>query len=206
MGARVDSKQVQPETFYDSLSLAHKLDDILDGYKLEEIHLFSYFSSILFIYKGNVLVDWKYKYIIDEQGYPFSNDLNTAIERHIQNGFFDKNQSGDFYLITSRGTDEFNKFKQLPSFKKREEYIDAACTTNILVPSSQTLRALLNDPEINKAKLLRNNQWLSQTDTYKKFREISEAVGVITDDVIIPAVTWVNYINEKEKLEKSQEN
>ncbi len=202
----MDNEQVKPETFYDSLSLAHKLDDILDGFKLEEIHLFSYFSSILFIYKGNVLTDWKYKYIIDEQGYPFSSELNTAITRHSQNGLFDKNKSGDFYLITSRGTDEFNKFKQMPSFAKREEYIDAACTTNILVPSSQTLRALLNDPEISKAKLLQNNQWLNQSDTYRKFQEISEAVGVISDDVIIPAVTWVNYIIEKEKLEKTREN
>lgn len=202
----MDSVQVKPETFYDSLSLAHKLDDILDGFKLEEIHLFSYFSSILFIYKGNALSDWKYKYIIDEKGYPFSDELNIAITRHSQNGFFDKNQSGDFHLITSRGTDEFNKFKQLISFKKREEYIDAACTTNILVPSSQTLRALLNDPEISKAKLLQNEPWLNQSDAYKKFREISKAVGVISDDVIIPAVTWVNYINEKEKMEKSKES
>lgn len=200
----MDSVPVKPEAFYDSLSLAHKLDDILDGFKLEEIHLFSYFSSILFIYKGNALTDWKYKYIIDESGYPFSSNLNTAIERHNQNGFFDKNKSGDFYLITSRGTDEFNKFKQMPSFKKREEYIDAACTTNILVPSSQTLRALLNDPEISKAKRLQNKQWLDQSDTYRKFQEISEAVGVISEDLIIPAVTWVNYINEEEKLREAK--
>lgn len=199
----MDSLQVQPETFYDSLSLAHKLDDILDGFKLEELHLFSYFSSILFLYKGNNITDWKYKFIIDENGYPFSDNLNSAIKRHIQNGLFDKR--GDFYLITSRGTDEFNKFKKLATLSTREEYLNAACTTNILVPYSQTIRALLNDPEIDKNKRIKGERWLSTSDTYRKFQEISKAVGVPSNDLIIPAVTWVNYINENEKLVKSGE-
>lgn len=200
----MDSIQVQPETFYDSLSLAHKLDDILDGFKLEEIHLFSYFSSILFLYNGNAITDWKYKFIIDHNGYPFSNYLNSAIERHIQNGLFDKH--GDFYLISSQGKIEFNKFKKLATLIIREEYLNAACTTNILVPYSQTIRALLNDPGIYKNKQIKGERWLSQSDTYKKFQEISEAVGVPSDDLIIPAVTWVTYINENEKLEKSRKS
>lgn len=199
----MNNTQVQPETFYDSLSLAHKLDDILDGFKLEEVHLFSYFSSILYLYKGNVISDWTYKFIIDTNGYPFSSDLNSAMQRHIKNGLFDKR--GDFYLITSRGTDEFNKFKKLATLSTREEYLSAACTTNILVPYSQTIRALLNDPEIDKNKQINGNKWLNQSDTYEKFREISEAVGVPSDDLIIPAVTWVNYINENEKFEQSRE-
>ena len=191
----MDSLQVQPQTFYDSLSLAHKLDDILDGFKLEELHLFSYFSSILYLYKGNNIIDWKYQFIVDENGYPFSDNLYSAIKRHIQNGLFDKR--GDFYLITSRGTDEFNKFKKLATLSTREEYLNAACTTNILVPYSQTIRALLNDPEIDKNKRIEGERWLSTSDTYLKFQEISKAVGVPSEDLIIPAVTWVNYINEK---------
>ena len=199
----MDSIQVKPETFYDSLSLAHKLDDILDGFKLEEVHLFSYFSSILYLYKGNAITDWKYMFITDKNGYPFSDELNSAIKRHIQNGLFDKR--GDFYLITSRGTDEFNKFKNLATLSKREEYLNAACTTNILVPYSQTIRALLNDPEISKNRQINRERWLNQSDVYKKFQEMSEAVGVPSGDLIISAVIWVNYINENEKLEKSRE-
>jgi len=44
------SNQVIPEAFFDSLSLAHKLDNFLDGFKLEEIHLFSYFSAFLYCF------------------------------------------------------------------------------------------------------------------------------------------------------------
>lgn len=192
----MNSKEVIPEAFYDSLSLAHKLDNFLDGFKLEEIHLFSYFASILFLYRKNPLSEWQYRFTISSSGYPFSDSIFEATTRHIQNGLFE--EKGTFLCITSRGTDEFNKFKVLPTFSKREEYITAACTTSILLPYSQTLRALLSDPEIEKAKELQDNSWLEQNNIYQKFDEISRAVGVSSEDLIIPAITWINFINEYE--------
>lgn len=195
------SKQVTPEAFFDSLSLADKLDNFLDGFRLEEIHLFSYFSSILFLYRKNPVSDWRYRFIISEIGYPFSEEINEATTRHIQNGLFE--EKGTFYTITGRGVSEFNKFKVLSTFSKREEYLTAACTTSILVPYSETLRALLSDPEIAKAKEINNKSWLEQSNIYKKFDEISKAVGVSADDLIIPAVTWINFINQQEEIEES---
>src|ERR1700722_534580 len=111
--------QVTPEAFFDSLSLAHKLDNFLDGFRLEEIHLFSYFSSILFLYRQNPVSEWQYRFTISDTGYPFSEAIYEAVNRHIQNGLFD--EKGNFCNISSRGTDEFNKFKLLTSFAKREE-------------------------------------------------------------------------------------
>lgn len=188
------ANQIVPEAFFDSLSLAHKLDNFLDGFRLEEVHLFSYFSSLLFLYRQNPVSDWQYRFTISSTGYPFSDAINEATTRHIQNGLFE--EKGTFYSISSRGTDEFNKFRVLPSFKKREEYLNAACTTSIIVPYSETLRALLSDPEISKAKALANSSWLEQTNLYQKFDEISKAVGVSAQDLVIPAVTWINYISE----------
>ncbi len=190
--------QVKPEAFYDSLSLAYKLDSFLDGFRLEEIHLFSYFSSILFLYKGHSLSDWQYKFTITEQGYPFSTEIYEAVTRHIQNGIFELRDP--FYSMTSRGTAEFNTFKVLSTFSIREEYLNAACATSILIPYSQTERALLNDAEIVKAKKIKNESWIDQSNIYEKFKEISELVGVHSEDLIIPAVNWISYINEKHSL------
>ncbi len=191
------STQVIPEAFFDSLSLAHKLDNFLDGFKLQEIHLFSYFSSILFLYRGNLVSDWQYKFTVDTNGYPFSTEINEATTRHIQNGLFENNNN--YYSITGRGADEFSRFKGLTMFVKREEYLNAACTTSILVPYAETERALLNDFEIEKAKNLENPSWLDQSIIYQKFQEISQAVGVSANDLVIPAITWVNYLTEKLK-------
>ncbi len=190
------SNQVTPEAFFDSLSLAHKLDSFLDGFKLEEIHLFSYFSSFLYSFSGNAIASWEHKYIVVD-GYPFSDSINDAVLRHIQNGLFEN--KGEYYIITGRGTDEFNKFKNLSNFIKREEIINAACTTSILLPYSQTLRALLNEPDLKSTQALDNKSWLDQTSYYDQFQEISEAVGIKTTDLVIPAVTWINYLLEKTK-------
>jgi hypothetical protein len=189
------TKQVTPEAFYDSLSLAHKLDNFLDGFKLEEIHLFSYFSSILFLYAGNPIADWQHKYIVAD-GYPFSSDISEAIDRHITNGLFE--EKSEFFSITGRGADEFARFKKMSIFIKREEFLNAACTTSILVPYSEAIRALLNTPDIKEVGELNNNNWLEQMNVYPKFKEISEAVGVQAQDLVLPAVTWINYLTAKE--------
>jgi hypothetical protein len=191
------STQVIPEAFFDSLSLAHKLDNFLDGFKLQEIHLFAYFSSILFLYRGNLVSDWQYKFTVDSNGYPFSSEINEATTRHIQNGIFEF--QNNYYTITARGADEFSRFSSLKIFAKREEFLTASCTTSILVPYSETERALLNDSEIEKVKSLHNESWLDQSKIYQKFQEISQSVGISADDLLIPAVTWVNYLSKKQK-------
>jgi macrodomain Ter protein organizer (MatP/YcbG family) len=186
------NKEVLPEAFYDSLSIAFRLGDTLIDFKQEEIHLFSYFSSILFLYKRNLFTNWKYNYIIDTKGFPFSVELDEAIRRHKLNSIL---KAGDVYLeITPKGIREYYKFKDMPYMSKREEYIEASCSTNIVLPYSKTIRALLNDFEIAKRKKI-NSRQVDIDMAYQKFAELSKAVGVPVDDLIIPAVTWINYIS-----------
>jgi|HubBroStandDraft_6_1064221.scaffolds.fasta_scaffold52157_2 hypothetical protein len=188
------SEQVIPEAFFDSLSIAYKLDNYLDGFRLPEIHLFSYFASILYGYRGNNLADWGYKYLVDLSGYPFSRELNEAASRHMQNGLFEDRV--DYVVVSGRGTSEYLKFKSLESLNTREVYLDAACTTNILVPYSQTLRALVTSPDLQRPAEV--DDWLDQSGIYEKIIEISKAVGVSSDDLIIPAVSWIKYLISEE--------
>lgn len=189
------NEQVSAEAFFDSLSLAQKLDSYLDGFKREEIHLFSYFSALLYVYAGNSIGTWQHRYTVEE-GYPFSDKIAAAIDRHYQNGLYDL--KGDFFTITGRGVDEFNRFNDMLTFNEREKFLRAACATSFLLPYSQTLRALLNEPEIKKSVDIKNDSWLDVEGVYPKFKEISKAVGVQTEDLIIPAVTWINYLNAKD--------
>jgi len=192
------NKQIEIEAFYDSLSIGHKLDQFLDGFTRQEIHLFSYFSAFLFHYGGNPVEEWKYKFIIDSSGYPHSMQLENAIERHEAVGLF---EFRNFLTITGRGTDEYNKFsKELALFKEREKYIEAACSTSILLPYMETKQALLEDMNISKAKNLGNENWLDFE--YENLKKITESLGAPADDLTISAVTWVRLIqlsqNKKE--------
>ncbi|NMH24089.1 hypothetical protein [Flavobacterium solisilvae] len=191
------SKQIEIEAFYDSLSIAHKLDQFLDGFTNEEIHLFSYFSAFLFHYSGNPIEEWKYKFTIDSNGYPFSTELQNAIERHESIGLFELR---NFLTITSRGTDEFNKFsKELSLFKEREKFIEAACSTSILIPYQEAKEALLEDVNITKARNLGNESWLDFQ--YEKLHEITSSLGAAAEDMTISAVTWLRLVQLSQKTE-----
>jgi hypothetical protein len=188
--------QILPEAFFDSLSISNKLGDNLGEFKREEIHLFSYFSSILFLYKGNPLANWKYRFIVDQNGYPFSDELNEAFARHLLNGML--RDDGNFLTMTDRGSNEYFKFKEMPTLKVREDFIYAACSTNIILPYSKTIRALLNDPEIIKITKIKARKTIDNAIVYRQFEELSKAVGVPSNDLIIPAVTWINYISSND--------
>lgn len=192
------SKTINPETQFDCLSIGVKLYDYFDGFKREEIQLFAYFSSIFYFYTRNPHLDddWKYEFIIDENGFPFSHEINEAYELHLLNRNFEEKKR--FSLVTLAGVNSFNSVKEHSLFKNREKAIDTACTASILVSYEKTERALLNDDEIIKAKIIRNKSILDRKNIYDKIRKISKKVGAPIDDLIIPAVSWLNYLMEKE--------
>ncbi|UUF13541.1 MULTISPECIES: hypothetical protein [Flavobacterium] len=185
------SIQININAFYDSLSVAHKLDNFLDGFKREEIHLFCYFSAFLSHYKGNPAEDWDYGFIVSTMdGFPHSKSIDDAIERHINVGAFEIR--GSFLSITSRGTDEYKNFIELSNLKKREEFIDAACNTSILIPYKETEYALLNDINIQKARSIQNDSWVDFQ--YENLKTISTSLGASLDDLTISAITWIRLL------------
>ena len=187
-------EQIGPEAYFDTLSIAHKLDTQLEGgFRREELHLFSYFSSILFLFKEKPLADWGYQFQIDAKGYPFALQVAEAIERDVQNVLFEEKE--EYLVILGRGVDQFNKLRPLALFKEREEVIDAACTTGIVLPYSSALRALLSEPEIEKRKKLQDTSWLDQNEIYPRFLEVSKAVGISSENLLISATTWVDYLS-----------
>jgi len=188
---------INPETQFDTLSIGVKLYDYFDGFKREELQLFAYFSSIFFFYTRNPTIDdeWGYDFIVDENGFPYSKDLNMAYEQHLLNRNFEEKER--FSIVTPEGVKSFNAVKEHSLFKNREKAIDAACTASILVSYEKTERALLNDDEITKAKEIGNQSTLDRANIYNKVRKISEKIGAPIDDLIIPAVSWLNYLIEK---------
>lgn len=190
--------EIDPEVQFDCLSIGVKLYDYFDGFKKEEIQLFAYFSSIFFFYSRNIRIDdeWKYEFGIDDNGFPFSSKLDKAIDLHILNRNFAEKER--FSVVTTEGVKLFNQIKDHNLFKNREKAINAACTASILVSYEKTERALLNDEEIRKAKEIQNHDILDRESVYEKIKEISKEIGAPIDDLIIPAVSWLNYLMNKE--------
>jgi hypothetical protein len=189
----MNSQKISPESLFDSLSIGVKLYNYFDGFKRNEIQLFSYFSSVLFPYTKEPLSEWKYKYTIDESGYPFSSDVNSAIGSHLVNGNFEEKEN--FIVLTARGMKTFDDIKTLKSFQNREKAINASCTTSIMIPFKETEEALLKDPEYNKQNIKSNPDWINQDFAIDRIKEVSNALGVPIENLIASSVSWIKYLS-----------
>jgi len=189
----MNNQQILPESLFDSLSIGVKLYNYFDGFNRNEIQLFSYFSSVLFPYTKEPLCEWKYKYTVDNLGYPFSSDINSAIDSHLINGNFEEKEN--FLIVVARGMRTFDDIKDLKSFQNREKAINASCTTSIMIPLKETEEALLKDPEYNKQKIDNNPDWINQDFAIKRIKDVSEALGVPIDNLIVSSASWIKYLS-----------
>jgi hypothetical protein len=189
----MNSQQIAPEPLFDSLSIGVKLYNYFDGFRRNEIQLFSYFSSVLFPYTKEPLSEWKYKYIIDELGYPSSLDVNFAIDSHLLNGNFEEKES--FIVVTARGMKTFDDIKELKSFQSREKAINASCTTSIMISFKETEEALLKDPEYSRQHIENNRDWIDQEFAINRIKEVSTALGVPINNLIASSVSWIKYLS-----------
>ena len=189
----MNNQYILPESLFDSLSIGIKLYNYFDGFNRNEIQLFSYFSSVLFPYTKEPLSEWKYKYIIDDFGYPFSDKINAAIDSHLINRNFE--EKDNFMAITTRGMRTFDDIKELKSFQNRERAINASCATTIMIPFKETESALLNDPEYRKQKIEYNPDWINQGFAIDRVKEVSNELGVPIDNLIVSSVSWVKYLS-----------
>jgi hypothetical protein len=189
----MNNKPLLPESLFDSLSIGVKLYNFFDGFNRNEIQLFSYFSSVLFPYTKEPLSEWKYKFTIDDIGYPFSDKINVAIDSHLINGNFE--EKGNFMTITTRGMRTFDDIKGLKSFENREKAINASCTTSIMLPFKETEEALLKDPEYQSQKIESNPDWINQGFAIDRIKEVSTALGVPINNLIASSVGWIKYLS-----------
>jgi hypothetical protein len=189
----MNKQQISSEALFDSLSIGAKLHNYFDGFKRNEIQLFSYFSSVLFPYTKEPLSEWRYKYTIDESGYPFSSDVNSAIDSHLLNGNFEEKEN--FLVLTARGERAFDDIKEWSFFQKRERAINASCTTSIMIPFRETEEALLKDPEYSRQNIENNRDWINQEFAIDRIKEVSSTLGVPIENLIASSVSWINYLS-----------
>jgi hypothetical protein len=189
----MSGQNISIESLFDSLSVGVKLYNYFDGFKRDEIQLFSYFSSVLFPYTKEPLSEWKYKYTIDKSGYPFSQEVNFAIDSHLLNGNFEEKEN--FLVVTARGMKTFDDFKELSSFQNREKAINASCTTSIMIPFKETEEALLKDPEYHKQDIENNPDWVNQEFAIDRIKKVSNALGVPIENIIASSVSWIRYLS-----------
>jgi len=187
-----------PSSYFDVLSITSKLSNSLQKISIAEIHLFSYLSCLLWLYKKQPVAFWGYPFAATPQGHPYSADLDESVKYLHRNGMVtidDDKHIG----ITDNGSTEFLELLNMTMFAEREPYIEGACSCVLTMPVGMIRNGIMNEPEINNAITLAQKRMLLTTDgldmLYEQFDTLSTAIGVAVDDLMIPSVVWITYLS-----------
>lgn len=185
-----------PAAYYDCLSIGKKLANHLNNFTSAELHLFSYLSCLLSLYKKKSVSDWGYIFAGTEEGSPFSADIHSSIVLLVRVGCF--KQEGNYYTITEKGVAQLNSLSILHLNQQRLEFHEAACSSLLSLPIGVIREALFNEPEIRRAMQLSSSRILLEGPgievIYGQFGELSEAIGVEINDLLMPSILWLTYL------------
>lgn len=192
----------KPVAFYDTIYIGNQLEKKLTDFSQYEIQLFSYLSCLLSLYDGNPIAFWGYSFIKNDLGSPYSIDLNESIEALIGRGSL--TLSNDLFLkLGELGKSDIARLTLFPSNQQRLKYLDAACQSIKLLPYGVVKDSIILEPVLKYANSHKNKRLLTDEESpafsllYEQFEMLRTALENKYQNLIIPAVVWLEYLAEK---------
>lgn len=200
---------MKSEAIFDILYIGKKLQLKMLDFSLSELNFFSYLSCLLSLYDGKTMEQWKYGFIKSSFGSPYSSDLNLAVDALNANKSLIKLDGIDsYYTLSSKGEAELEFYSTLQTFAYRIPYLEAACISMSLLPFGSIKQAIANEPVLKSANispirrsLLDENNPATQS-LHNQFALLKVALEDKYEDLMIPAVVWIESLNQEIQLKK----
>ena len=182
---------------YDMISLTDKLEKQLGDVSIAEIQMFSYLSCVLSIFEGNNSNEWGYRFIKNEYGSPYSQDLENVFSHFQSNKMIDVQE--DYFKLNDVSLRKYSILKKMNLFKNREKYLSVSTKSIKFLSYSQVRKSLYNEPTLyfskqsSNKKLLLDDESASIHQLYSQFSKLRIAIDKKYDELIIPALAWMSY-------------
>ena len=185
------------QSYFDALDVCRRLQETLGPVARAEVHLFAYLSCLLALYRSQPVSEWGYYFAVTPDGYPYSPDLDAALDILISSGDLQTDRDG-YLAMSDYGAETLRELNTLGLFQPRTSFLEGACSSVLALPVGSIRDALSQEVGIRNALALSQSRRLP-TDVglnllYAQFRALSEAIGVNVDDLLIPAVVWLTYL------------
>jgi hypothetical protein len=185
-----------PVSYFDMLALGESMTDLVEGFSRPELHLLGYAACLLSLYEGKPAADWGYEFVSSENGLPFSQDIDEAIDIAVGLGF--AHLHGPLIFLTSEGRSELGGLSQLETNIERQHYLSGA-TDCLLVFNPGNIREAFNyDPTISYLKKGQRTDWVLTKPVvdrlYNNFGQLRQALDYNSRDLSVPLVSWLKYL------------
>jgi hypothetical protein len=185
-----------PSAYFDMLSLGERMSDLVEGFSRPELHLLSYASCLLSLYEGHPIAEWGYEFISAENGLPFSEDIDKAIDFALDLGHI--HRQGALMLLTEDGATELGELRHLEGNKPRERYLGGAADSLLVLNPGNVREAFNYDPSISYFKEGQHTDWVLTEPVverfYNNFDQLRKALAYDADDLSVPMVSWLKYL------------
>jgi hypothetical protein len=185
-----------PAAYFDILSIGERMCDLVEGFSRPELHLLSYASCLLSLYKGQPVAEWGYEFISAENGLPFSQDIDSAIDFSLDLGHV--YPKGALMLLSSEGAAELAELRQLEGNKAREQYLAGAGDCLLVFNPGNVREAFNYDPSIRYLKAGQHTDWVLTAPVverfYTNFNQLRKALAYDAEDLSVPLVSWLKYL------------
>ncbi len=185
-----------PAAYFDMLSLGERMSDLIEGFSRPELHLLSYASCLLSLYEGHPVADWGYEFISADNGLPFAQEIDMAID--IALGLGQVYPKGPLMLLSPEGATEVSELRQLEGNRTRERYLAGAADCLLVFNPGNVREAFNYDPAISFLKDGRHTAWVLTDPVverfYANFHQLREALAYDAHDLSVPLVTWLKYL------------
>lgn len=196
-----------PEAIFDTLFIGQRLQRKIEDFSQYEIQFFAYLSCLLSLYEGNTVEDWKYSFVKTELGSPYSIDIDVSIQTLLASGKLSQTENTkEYFTVNESGTEFFNfQNEAASSFADRKKYLITACNTISLIPFGAIKEAVSREPvlysagnSLSKRSLLENSNPATKV-LYSQFKDLKLALQDKYQDLIVPAVVWLESLNPENK-------
>lgn len=189
--------RIEPKAYFDSLLIMDEIPQSMKPISFVEYHLFSYLSCVLSLFRGDSISNWGYNYTVTQYGFPFSNDLQNAINLITRKGFIFSDDNGLFQPSNDLIKEELNNFSYKSSISHRRSLISTALKCGLNIPSGAIRNAIKHSPGISlPSSLSQSASLLDDTDNisliYDEYKVISDMIGKNNKDLLSPAVIWLS--------------
>lgn len=189
---------INPVAYFDALSLCVRLSKRLTNAAEQEIHLFSYLACLLWLYQGKPVALWGYTYAVTADAYPYSPQIHDALSL-LETGGLITSHENILFAATPEGARELEALESLPSLVARASYLDGATSSLIVYPVNVVRGSLQRERSIQQPSIIKQSKaLLTPGDVerlYEEFTVLSQAIGIDVNDLMLPAVVWIEYLS-----------
>ena len=159
------------------------------------MHLYAYLANVVALNQGEPVSNWGYRFAVTSDGFPFSHDLEDAIENLVRRSIVvvvnGRLRRGDDLFVR-----EFGVMEALTQSARRKAWVGDAYACALHLPSGAVRDAINHSPGLamglrhGRASALLKDAEIEEI--YSEFALVGEVLGPEAEDQLEKVVVWLS--------------